>query len=158
MTRPHLLCAAALLLAGCSDGGTDSSDLPLRLSVHPAGSVAPGDSLRMTAHLVNPGRRPVRLEFENQCQIVFYVQAPDKTVLHPAGGGTACVGAPSVLEVPAGDSLRFADAWLVTSRFALSHTAYAVLWEHHEPKGEKREYEEGHRSNIVEFRVAAPGQ
>jgi hypothetical protein len=158
MTRSLLSCAAALLLAGCSDGGTDSSDLPLRLAVQPADSVAPGDSLRMTAHLVNPGRTPVRLEFEDQCQVVFYVQAPDKTVLHPAGGGTACVGAPSVLEVPAGDSLRFADVWLVTSRYALSHSAYAVLWEHHEAGGEEREYEEGHRSNIVEFRVIPPEQ
>jgi hypothetical protein len=161
MTRPLRSCAAAaaaLLLAGCPAGGVDSSDLPLRLVTQPAGSVAPGDSLRMTAHLVNPGRRPVRLEFDDQCQVVFYVQAPDKTVLHPPGGGTACVGAPSVLEVPAGDSLRFADAWLVTSRYALSHTAYAVLWEHHQAGGEEREYEEGHRSNIVEFRVAAPGQ
>ena len=157
MTRPLRSCAAAaaaLLLAGCPAGGIDSSDLPLRLATQPAGSVAPGDSLRMTAHLVNPGRRPVRLEFEDQCQVVFYVQAPDKTVLHPPGGGTACVGGPTVLELAAGDSLRFADAWLVTSRYALGHTAYAVLWEHHQAGGEEREYEKGHRSNIVEFHVA----
>ena len=158
MTRPLLSCAAALLLAACGGGTIDSSDLPLRLTVQPAGSVAPGDSLRMTAHLINPGRRPVRLEFDDQCQVVFYVQAPDKTVLHPPGGGTACVGAPSVLEVPAGDSLRFADAWLVTSSYALSHTAYAVLWEHHQAGERERKYDEGHRSNIVEFRVAAPGR
>ena len=150
--------AAALLLAACAEGGTDSSDLPLRLTVRPAGTVAPGDSMRMTAYLVNPGRRPVRLEFEDQCQVVFYVHAPDRTVLHPPGGGTACVGAPSVLELPAGDSLRFDDAWLVTSRYAREHSAYAVLWEHHEAGGGEREYEKGHRSNIAVFQVAEPGQ
>lgn len=146
-------CLAALLLAGCSGGGVDSSELPLRLSVRPAGAVTPGDSLHMTAYLVNPGREPVRLEFDDQCQVVFYVMAPDKTVLHPAGGGAACMGGPTTLTVPPGDSLRFDDAWLVASTYALEHSAYAVLWEHHEPRGGEREYREGQRSTIVTFRV-----
>jgi|GEM_PF-2947563 len=156
--RPGAAALAALLLAGCPGGGTDSSDLPLRLTVQPSGTVQPGDSLRMTAHLVNPGNRPVRLEFDDQCQVEFYVQAPDKTVLHPPGGGTTCMGAPSVLEIAPGDSVRFADTWLVASTFALAHTAYAVLWEHHEAGEGEREYEKGHRSNIVEFRLATPAQ
>lgn len=150
--------AAALLLAGCPDGGTDSSDLPLRLTVQPAGDLAPGDSLRMTAYLVNPGNRPVRLEFDDQCQVEFYVQAPDKTVLHPPGGGASCMGGPTAIDLPARDSVRFSDAWLVTSTFVREHTAYAVLWEHHEPRGDEREYEQGHRSNIATFHVAAPAQ
>ncbi|MBW3572152.1 MAG: hypothetical protein KY467_13715 [Gemmatimonadetes bacterium] len=152
------VAAAALLAGGCRGGGTDSSQLPLRFRVQPAGTVAPGDSMRMTAYLVNPGSRPVRLEFENQCQVEFYVQAPDKTVLHPPGGGTTCVGAPTVLELAARDSVRFDDAWLVASTYALDHTAYAVLWEHHQARGEEREYERGHRSNIVTFRLAEPQQ
>jgi hypothetical protein len=161
MTRTRTFgaaAAAALLLAGCSDGGTPTSELPLRLIVQPADTVASGDTLRMTAYLVNPGRQPVRLEFDDQCQVVFYVQAPDKTVLHPPGGGTTCVGGPTSLELAPGDSARFTDAWRVTSNFALSHTAYAVLWEHRPGGGESGEYEKGHRSNIVEFRIAAPGR
>lgn len=149
---------AALLLAGCGDGGTDSSDLPLRLTVQPTGTVAPGDTLWMTAYLVNPGSQPVRLEFDDQCQVEFYVQSPDKTVLHPPGGGTSCMGGPSAIDLPPRDSVRFADHWLVASTYVHEHTAYAVLWEHHQPKGEKREYEEGHRSNIIPFRVATPTQ
>ena len=148
--------AAALLLAGCSDGGTDSSNLPLRLTVQPTGDLEPGDTLRMTAYLVNPGKRPVRLEFEDQCQVEFYVMAPDKTVLHPPGGGTSCMGGPTAIDLPPRDSVRFSDAWLVTSRFAREHSAYAVLWEHHEPKGAEREYEPGHRSNIATFHLATP--
>lgn len=151
MRRPPFALLAALLLAGCGGGATDSSDLPLRLAVQPAGDLTPGDTLRMTAYLVNPGSQPVRLEFDNQCQVEFYVQAPDKTVLHPPGGGTSCMGGPTAIDLPARDSVRFADTWLVTSTFAKQHTAYAVLWEHHEPKGDKREYEEGHRSNIATF-------
>ena len=152
---PGAAVAAALLLSACTGDGTPDG-LPLRLSVQPAGTVAPGDSLRMTAYLVNPGRRPVRLEFDDQCQVEFYVQAPDKTVLHPPGGGTTCVGAPTTLELAPGDSLRFTDTWLVTSNYALGHTAYAVLWEHR--IGGDEEYEKGHRSNIVEFRLATPAQ
>jgi hypothetical protein len=154
--RHAFFLAAALVLAGCGDGGTDSSNLPLRLTVQPSGPVNPGDSLRMTAHLVNPGRTPVRLEFDDQCQVVFYVMAPDKTVLHPAGGGASCMGGPTTLELPARDSLPFSDVWLVASTFAREHTVYAVLWEHYEAVGGEREYEKGHRSNIVTFSLAAP--
>jgi len=150
------LPAAALLLGGCPGGATDSSDLPLRLTVQPRGDLRPGDSLRMTAYLVNPGSKPVRLEFDDQCQVEFYVQAPDKTVLHPPGGGTTCTGAPSAIDLPPGDSVRFTDTWLVASTFAKEHSAYAVLWEHYQPKGDKREYERGHRSNIATFHLAAP--
>jgi hypothetical protein len=160
MTRTLLAAAAgtaALLLAACSGGGGDGSDLPLRLTVQPADSVAPGDSLHMTAFLVNPGARAVRLEFEDQCQVQFFVQSPDKTVLHPPGGGTACVGAPTTLDIPPHDSVRFSDAWLVTSNYVEAHSAYALLWDYHLPReGGERELEAGHRSNIVEFRVAHP--
>jgi hypothetical protein len=150
------LPVAALLLGGCPGGVTDSSDLPLRLTVQPRGDLRPGDSLRMTAYLVNPGSKPVRLEFDDQCQVEFYVQAPDKTVLHPAGGGTTCTGAPTAIDLPPGDSVRFTETWLVASTFAKEHSAYAVLWEHHQPKGDKREYEQGHRSNIATFHLAPP--
>lgn len=154
MRRIGFVPLAAALLAGCSGGATDSSNLPLRLAVQPTGNLTPGDSLRMTAYLVNPGNRPVRLEFDNQCQVEFYVQAPDKTVLHPPGGGTSCMGAPTAIDLPAGDSVRFTDMWVVASTFAKEHTAYAVLWEHHEPSGDKREYERGHRSTIATFHLA----
>lgn len=157
-TGPAALPLAALLLAGCSGGATDSSDLPLRLTVEPTDTLTPGDTLRMTAYLINPGNRPVRLEFDDQCQVEFYVQSPDKTVLHPPGGGTSCMGGPSAIDLPPGDSVRFSDRWLVASTYVHEHTVYAVLWEHHQPKGEEREYEEGHRSNIIPFRVVAPAQ
>lgn len=150
------LSAAALLLAGCSDRGTDSSNLPLRLTVQPSGDLTPGDSLRMTAWLVNPGGRPVRLEFDDQCQVEFYVQAPDKTVLHPPGGGTSCMGGPTAVDLPPRDSVRFADTWVVASTFAMEHTVYAVLWEHHQARADEREYERGHRSNIATFHLATP--
>ena len=161
MTRTLRMLAAgvvpaALLLAGCGDGGGGASGFPLRLTVQPADSVAPGDSLHMTAYLVNPGATAARLEFENQCQVVFYVQAPDKSVLHPAGGGTACMGAPAGLQIPPRDSVRFDDVWLVTSRYVEAHSAYAVLWDYRLAGEGEREMEAGHRSNIVEFRVAHP--
>jgi Intracellular proteinase inhibitor len=142
--------AAALLLAACNP---QSSELPVRLSVQPADSIAPGDSLRMTAYLRNPGSRPVRLEFESQCQVEFYVHGPDKSVLYPPGSGTTCIRAPSVLEIAPGDSVGFHAAWMATSATAGAHTAYAVLWEHHVPGETERAYDAGHRSNVVQFTV-----
>jgi hypothetical protein len=143
----------ALPLAACPGTGS-SADLPVRLTVTPTDTLQAGDSLRMTAYLRNPGRQPVRLEFEAQCQVEFYVHAPDKTVLHPPGGGTTCIRAPSVLEIPAGDSVRFTASWTATtSSRAGAHSAYAVLWEHHVPGEGERRFDPGHRSNIVEFEV-----
>lgn len=146
----------ALSLAGCSSAGSPTADLPVRLHITPADTLANGDSLRMTAYLHNPGREPVRLEFDTQCQVEFYVHAPDKTVMHPPGGGTTCIRAPSVVEVAAGDSVRFGASWTATSSNAGPYTAYAVLWEHHSPHRGERRYDPGHRSNIVEFEVAPP--
>lgn len=151
--RIPLLLGAALLLAGCPTAGMHTPDLPVRLTVVPGDSIAPGDSLRMTAYLRNPSKRPLRLEFDSQCQVEFYVMAPDKTVLHPPGGGTTCVSAPSVIELAPLDSVRFEANWPATSSTMGPHTAYAVLWEYHVAQDGERAYEAGHRSNIVQFEV-----
>jgi hypothetical protein len=152
MTVPARLAAVSvLLLAACSGGAP--RELPVRLTVTPTDSIAPGDSLRMIAYLKNPGRAPVRLEFDSQCQVEFYVHAPDKTVLYPPGSGTTCIRAPTVLEIPPGDSVRYTSEWMATSATSGPHTAYAVLWEHNVPRGEERVYDPGHRSNIVQFEV-----
>jgi hypothetical protein len=151
-TAPALL---ALSLASCDSIGGGSSELPVRLTVTPTDTLAPGDSLRMTAYLRNPGREPVRLDFESQCQVEFYVHAPDKTVLHPPGGGTTCIRAPSVLEIAAGDSVRFTASWTATTSMSGPHSAYAVLWEHNVPGDGEPKFDPGHRSNIVEFQVKA---
>ena len=151
------LLVVSLPLGACRGSGSGGDELPVRLTVTPADTISPGDSLRMTAYLRNPGREPVRLEFDSQCQVEFYVHSPDKSVLYPPGSGTTCVRAPSVLEIPPGDSVRFTAAWMATSTAAGAHTAYAVLWEHHLPSGGEREYNAGHRSNIVQFTVAGTG-
>jgi Intracellular proteinase inhibitor len=150
-----VLPAAALLLAGCPTAGMHTPDLPVRLTATPGDSIAPGDSLRMTAYLRNPTRQPVRLEFDSQCQVEFYVMGPDNSVLHPPGSGTTCVRAPSVLTLQPGDSVRFADSWMATSATTGPHSAYAVLWEHHVARDGERAYEAGHRSNIIQFKVTA---
>jgi hypothetical protein len=151
--RPLLPMAAALLLVGCPTDGAPTDGLPVRLTVEPGDTLSPGDSMRMTARLWNPGRDSVRLEFDSQCQVEFYVMAPDKTVLHPPGGGTTCVSAPSTITLAPKDTLRFTGSWMATSSWLGPHTAYAVLWEHHVPDGSERRYEAGHRSNIVQFEV-----
>lgn len=156
MNRPLRLSAAALaalLLAGCPTAGSHTVDLPVRLTVTPTDTVAHGDSLRMTAYLRNPSGQAVRLEFDSQCQVEFYVHSPDKSVLYPPGSGTTCIRAPSVLEVAPGDSVRFTAQWMATAATAGPHTAYAVLWEHHVPDGAERRFKAGHRSNIVQFEV-----
>lgn len=159
MNRSARLLAPALMalaLAGCPTSGSHTVELPVRLTIVPADTLAPGDSLRMTAYLRNPGRTAARLEFDSQCQVEFYVHGPDKSVLYPPGSGTTCIRAPTVLEVPAGDSIRFTAAWLATNATRGAHTAYAVLWEHHVPgstDADERRYEAGHRSNVVQFQV-----
>ena len=151
--RPLLPLAAVMVLAGCPGAGAGTKELPVRLTVEPGDSLAPGQSMRMTARLWNPGRDSVRLEFDSQCQVEFYVMAPDNTVLHPPGGGTTCVHAPSTITLAPRDTVRFTGEWMATSSTAGPHSAYAVLWEHHVPDGAERRFKAGHRSNIVQFEV-----
>lgn len=151
--RSALPLLLALAVAGCPTIGSHTVELPVRLTVAPSDTLRPGETLRMTAYLRNPGRDSVRLEFDDQCQVEFYVHAPDKTVLHPPGGGTTCVQAPSVIELAPGDSVRFAEAWRVSASNIGPHTAYAVLWDHHVPRRGERRFEAGHRSNIVQFEI-----
>lgn len=153
--RGALAFAALLAAAGCEEQPHEAR-IPVRLRADPAGTLAAGDSLRMSAWLVNPTRQPLRMEFDDGCQVEFYVQGPDRTVVHPPGGGASCVGAPSELEIAPGDSLRFEGAWRAPGIALGDHVAYAVLWAYHVPHEGGRVAREGHRSNVIQFRVLPP--
>ena len=132
------LLAGALLLAACPLASNHAPDASVRVTAS-ADTIALGDSLHLTAYLLNPGDEPLRLEFETQCQVEMYVLAPDRTVVHPGGGGTTCISAPSTLAVPAGDSIRFREAWLAATPVLGAYTVYAVVSDHHVGSGEARE-------------------
>jgi hypothetical protein len=149
---PRALLPLTLLLAAC-EPEPHRATLPLRLRVEPADTLAPGEHLRMTAHLRNPTRHPLRLEFDDQCQVQIYVQSMDRTVLHPPGGGAACVGAPATLEIPPGDSAAFTGRWMAGDASLGPHIAYAVLWNHRIVRGDERHERPSHRSNVVQFQV-----
>jgi hypothetical protein len=150
--RALAACLGVALLPACETPPHEAR-LPLRLVVEPTGQIAPGDALRMTAWLHNPTRRTLRLEFDDQCQVELYVQGPERTVLHPPGGGASCVGAPSVLEVPPGDSVRFTGEWSATTSSLGEHIVYGVLWPHRVPRGDERVERRTRRSNVVVFYV-----
>jgi hypothetical protein len=154
MTRPTL-AALLLLLAACGPEPHEAT-LPLRMRVAAPDTLRPGETLRMSAWLHNPTGKPLRMEFDDQCQVEMYVQGPDMTILHPPGGGASCVGAPSELEIPPRDSVRFEGAWMATSSVLGDHIAYAVLWPYHVPHEGGRAAREGHRSNVVVFPVRVP--
>ncbi|HEU0016296.1 MAG TPA: BsuPI-related putative proteinase inhibitor [Longimicrobium sp.] len=147
---------AALALAACPTAGNHLPAARLEVTASPD-SIAPGDTLRLAATLSNPGRRPVRLEFDHEgCQVVFYVQREDHSIVHPPGSGAACVGPPAVIELAPGEARRFEDQWPATVGGEGTFTAFAVLWEHHIPRGANRELKSGHRSNQDTIRVAHP--
>ncbi len=142
----------AALLAACGPE-PHTARLPVRLRVEPADTLTPGETMRMVAYLKNPTGEPLRMEFVDQCQVEIYVQGPDRTVLHPPGGGASCVGAPSALEIAPHDSVRYEDDWMPTTAVLGDHIVYAVLWPYHVPRDAERFAREGHRSNIVQFFV-----
>jgi hypothetical protein len=155
MNRPPTVAALLLLLAACGPEPHEAT-LPLRMRIAAPDTLRPGETLRMTAWLLNPTGRPLRMEFDDQCQVEMYVQGPDMTILHPPGGGASCVGAPSALEIAPRDSLRFEGTWMATSSVLGDHIAYAVLWPYHVPHEGGRADREGHRSNVVVFPVRVP--
>lgn len=154
MTRRAIL-AALLPLAACGPEPHEAK-LPVRLRVEPTDTLAPGETLRMTAWLRNPTRHPLRMEFDDQCQVEMYVQGPDRTILHPPGGGATCVGAPSTIEIAPRDSVRFEGSWMATTAMLGEHIAYAVLWPYRVPHRREPVGREGHRSNVVIFPVLMP--
>lgn len=149
------LLAAVLLLAACAPEPHEAR-IPVRLRLEPSDTVAPGELVRMTAHVRNPTGEVLRMHFDDQCQVEIYVQSADKMVLHPPGGGASCVGAPSSLEIPPRDSVRFEETWMPTTAVLGDHIAYAVLWPYYVPHDGERVPGEGHRSNIVQFFVRPP--
>lgn len=157
MTRLSRACAAlGLALAACGTSSDKQPAVSVRLRTTPADTLAAGDSLHMTAWVVNDDRQPLRLEFETQCQVELFVVGPDRTILHPAGGGATCISTPTSLEVPANDSVRVDDAWLATSPVEGEYTAYAVVSSHHAVRGDRRDPKLSHRSNIAIFHVVPP--
>jgi hypothetical protein len=154
MTRRLVAFAAlALALAACRTGSERQPAVSVRLRTTPGDTLAAGDSLHMTAWVINRERQPLKLEFESQCQVEMFVVTQDKEIVHPPGGGSTCISTPSSLEVPANDSVRVDDAWLAGSPTPGEYTAYAVVSSHHVARGERREPKLSHRSNIVVFQV-----
>lgn len=145
--------AACVLLAACPPAGPNTPIVRLRTTITPAESVAAGDSLHLVTWLTNPTDEALRMEFTSHCQVELYVAAPDKTILYPPGGGSTCIRTPTVLEVAAGDSVRFDGTWLAMQPDSGEYAAYAVLSDHHIARGGKRDLKLGHRSNVAVFHV-----
>jgi hypothetical protein len=148
-----MLLLSVLLLAAACETPPHEARLPVRLRVEPADTLLPGDVMRMTAHLRNPTGEVLRMEFADQCQVVMYVQGPERTILHPPGGGASCVGAPSSLEIAPRDSVRFEASWMATTSVLGEHIVYAVLWPYSVPHAGRQVARDGHRSNIIQFFV-----
>jgi hypothetical protein len=154
--RLPAFAALVLALAACETGSERKPAVSVRLRTTPADTIAAGDSLHMTAWVINREGQPLTLEFESQCQVEMFVLTEDKSIVHPPGGGSTCISTPTSLDVPANDSVRVDDAWLASSPQPGEYAAYAVVSSHHVVRGERRDNKLSHRSNIVTFHVAQP--
>jgi hypothetical protein len=154
--RLPAFAALAVALAACSTDSERKPAVSVRLRTTPADTLAAGDSLHMSAWVINRERQPLKLEFESQCQVEMFVVTEDKSIVHPPGGGSTCISTPTSLEVPANDSVRVDDAWLAAAPQPGEYAAYAVVSSHHVTRGDRRSYKASHRSNIVIFHVTPP--
>jgi hypothetical protein len=154
--RLPAFAALVLALAACETGSERKPAVSVRLRTTPGDTIAAGDSLHMTAWVINREREPMTLEFESQCQVEMFVVTEDKSIVHPPGGGSTCISTPTSLQVPAHDSVRVDDAWPALAPQPGEYAAYAVVSSHHVVRGERRDNKLSHRSNIVTFHVAQP--
>ncbi|HEY7766848.1 BsuPI-related putative proteinase inhibitor [Longimicrobium sp.] len=154
--RLPAFAALAVALAACETGSERKPAVSVRLRTTPPDTIAPGDSLHMSAWVINREREPLTLEFESQCQVEMFVVTEDKSIVHPPGGGSTCISTPTAMKVPANDSVRVDDAWLAAAPQPGEYAAYAVVSSHHVVRGERRDHKLSHRSNIVTFHVARP--
>lgn len=152
MTRLRaLLAASTLLLAACPLAGMHVPGGDFALAVATT-DLAPGDSLRMTATLTNPGADTLRLAFDGGCVVTFYVRSdPDGAVVEPAEE-PRCTGRDTVV-LARGGAWRLEHAWIVPAAAPHPYTAYAILGEHYVLRGDERDFKAGHRSNEIALQV-----
>ena len=144
-----LLLAA---LAGCPTAGTHRPALEMRLAASPA-LPRVGDTLRLTAILVNPHDEPVEVEARCTPPVVFSVGTADRgRTAHQTSESWPCGVAGPRFRIAPGDSVRFTDAWVADA--SGDFTATASIGEHYVVRGGRREFKIGHAFEPVGVRVA----
>jgi hypothetical protein len=144
-----LLLAA---LAGCPTAGIHRPALDMRLAASPA-LPRVGDTLRLTAVLVNPHDEPMEVEARCTPPVVFAIGAADRSrTAHRTSASWPCGVAGPRIRIAAGDSVRFTDAWVADA--AGDFTATASIGEHYVARGGRREFKIGHAFAPVRVRVA----
>jgi hypothetical protein len=153
MTRLRaLLAASTLLLAACPVAGMHRLSGDFLLSVSPDAPM-PGDTLRLYAVLANPGADTLRLEFDGDCMVSFYLRSdPDGAIVEPAGEPRCGPAIETVVLAPE-QGRRFEHHWIVPATAPHAYTAYAILGEHYVLRGGDRDYKAGHRSNEIPIQV-----
>ncbi len=154
MTRLRaLLAASTLLLTACPVAGLHVLAGNFALAVSPA-APAPGDTVRMFATLANPGDDTLRLAFEGDCVVTFYVRSdPDGAIVDPAGE-PACESVSETVVLAPGGARAFEHRWIAPAAAPHAYTAYAILGEHYVLREGDRDFKAGHRSNEVAIQVA----
>jgi hypothetical protein len=154
MTRLRALFAAAstLLLAACPVAGMHVLAGDFTLAVSPAAPL-PGDTVRMIVTVGNPGNDTLRLAFDADCVVTFYVRSdPDGAVLEP-GAEPRCGEVRETIVLAPGAARPFEHHWITPAAAPHAYTAYAILGEHYVLRDGDRDYKAGHRSNEVPIQV-----
>jgi hypothetical protein len=147
-----LLAASTLLLAACPVAGIHVLAGDFVLAVTPAAPV-PGDTVRMFATLVNPGADTLRLAFEGDCVMSFYVRSdPDGAVVEPTSE-PACGSVSETVVLAPGATRAIEHRWIVPAAAPHAYTAYAILGEHYVLRDGDRDFKAGHRSNEIAIQV-----
>ena len=88
--------------------GSDAVSLSVHASLR---EVHPGDVDTITVSAVNTTGAALRIVFSSTCQVLVYLKdATGRTVI-PAAGGYDCVAVPSLLNIPANDSIVQQYVW-----------------------------------------------
>lgn len=150
--------AIAPLLAACPVAGMHAPAVEVRLAAAPARDFAPGDTVRLTAEVRNPGRDTLRMRFDAGCPVLFFVRAEsDQRVVEPPDGVERCEGTRRELVLAPGNAETFTHAWVPGADLPPgAYTAYAIFEEHHLIRGGDRSYKAAHRSNEAALQMAAP--
>jgi hypothetical protein len=153
MTRLRALFAAStLLLAACPVAGMHALAGDFMLSVSPD-APTPGDTLRMYAVLANPGTDTLRLEFDGDCMVSFYLRSdPGGAIVEPAGE-PGCESVAETVVLAPEQGRHFEQQWIVPADAPHAYTAYAILGEHYVVRDGDRDYKAGHRSNEIAVQV-----
>lgn len=159
LLRPLVALFLPLVLAACPTAGMHRPAVRTVVSAEPR-ELRAGDSIRLSLTITNPEERPLTLEFDSGCRVMFIITAPDRRALGSSQHGWYCPATrPQQLVLAPGGSRTWTETRVMRDVDGADpepgeYAVRGLLWEHYLVRGSQRELKLANSSDTVKVHVA----